>query len=109
MSDVVAKPGLTTRLRRAGVWLLPFAVLAMVRELLDVPDELFAMPANGVPPTRMEGVINLATGISLWFGTLAFLGRLVWDDSPGLSVLLVGLMAMQAPFATVLLLQALFS
>ena len=79
-------------------------MLAILREVLDVPDELLAMPANGVPPTRLEGLINLAKACSLWFGVLAFLARLVWDDSPGLSAILIGIIAMQIPFAACLLL-----
>jgi hypothetical protein len=95
---------MSLRLRRAAVWLLPFALLATLRVALGVPDELFAMPANGIPLMPLEGLINFATGFSLWFGVLAFLARLVWDDSPGLAAILIGIIAMQIPFAACLLL-----
>jgi hypothetical protein len=87
------------RLRRAGVWLIPFVALLVLREVLDVPDELLAMPDNGVPPTRVDGLLNVSTIASLWFGGLGFLARLVWDDSAGLAFVLALIMALSIPFA----------
>ena len=109
MSLAVAKPTMGVRLWRAGLYLIPFVVLAILREVLDVPDELLAMPANGVPPTRLDGLINVATACSFWFGVQAFLAQLVSHDSPGLSAILIGIMAIQAPFAGSILLYVLFT
>jgi hypothetical protein len=98
MSLAVAKPKMSVRLLRAAVWLAPAAALLLLRELLGVPDELLSMPASGIPPTRMDGLINIATAWSVWFGVQAFLASLVWDDNPELSALLVGIMLFQTPF-----------
>ena len=109
MSLAVAKPTMGVRLWRAVVWLIPFLLLAALREVLNVPDELLAMPANGVPPTRLDGLINVATAYSLWFGVQAFLAHLVFDDSPGLSAVLKTIMAIQAPFAGLMMLYVLIT
>jgi hypothetical protein len=109
MDNHSAKPGIRIRVRRAGVCLIPFAVLAIAREVLDIPDEMLAMPANGIPLTRVDALFNLATGFSLWFGVLGFLARLVWDDSPGLTAILMGLMIFAAPWAGAMMLYIVFS
>jgi len=101
MDGTLAKPAMSVRLRRAGVWCIPFVVLVILRKFLNVSDGMFAMPANGVPPTRFDDFMNLATAGSLWLGLAAFLARLVWDDSPGLAVILIGLVVFL--FAPILL------
>jgi hypothetical protein len=109
MSLAVTKPTMGVRLGRAVVWLIPFAVLAVIREILGVPDEMLVMPANGIPPTRIDGLINLATACSLWFGVLGFLARLVRDDSHRLAAVLVGLMVLAVPWTGLMMLYILFT
>jgi len=104
-----AKPPMSVRLRRGGIWLIPMAVLAVVRKVLEVPDEFLAMPANGIPPTRFDGVINVLFAASVLLGLEAFLARLGWDNSPGLSAMLVGLITFQAAFTGLMLAYVLFT
>ncbi|QDT57416.1 hypothetical protein Pan44_54850 [Caulifigura coniformis] len=109
MNERLAKPPMRVRLRRAGIWLIPMVVLAIVRKALDVPDEFLAMPANGIPPTRFDGVINVLFAASVLLGIEAFLARLVRDDSAGLSALLIGVIAFQGAFTGMMLAYVLLS
>ncbi|HVJ68802.1 MAG TPA: hypothetical protein VM510_12505 [Caulifigura sp.] len=103
MTAAVVKPVMTVRLGRAAVWLVPFLILGVLRASLGVPNEFLAMPANGIPPTRLDGVINVLFAASAVLGLEGFLARLVWDDSAGLAVLMGGLMILQAIFTGVML------